>query len=902
MKRHISLVGNEWQATGWYTKQWRLHASMELHAGIPPVVPAIQATVPGAIQADLLRAGWLNDPNIGLQSLDMEWVNNRDWVLERRFRIPQGWVQDRCELVFEGLDDVGEIYLNRQRIAEFEGMFKPVVLDVTGRLRTGADEENVLQVVFFTAPYVDGQIGHSHTIDRLKSRFNYAWDWCPRMVPVGIWRNVFLRTFTGVKIVDFFPEATLGADLRQGVLKIHQQVEVVRPGAYRAAYRMVDGDGVERWVGSFDLGLGGGMREINHEAKVGAVETWWPNGYGEHPTYQVEVTILDRDSGICDTASKTVGFRTVEWVRNEGAPEDSLPYTPIVNGHRIFLNGVNWVPLTPFYGTVRPEEYGPFLERFAQMNANLLRVWGGGIYEHEAFYDECDRLGLLVWQEFLQSSSGLTNSPPDNPPFLRKLEEVSRVGVLALRSHPSLVIWCGGNELAWEGHVPVDERHLNIKMLKGVVQELDATRQFFPTSPSGPRFNFSLADVGKGVHHDIHGPWNYLGDGAHYEEFNRDDSQFRSETGAPGASRWEAIQRYAGNCDVWPPKKDNPYWLHRGSWWIQWDQLGRLFGPWREEENEIGPFLQASRYLQMESLRYAVEATRRREPQASGFIVWMGNEPYPNNTNTSVIEFDGTPKPAYYALKQAFASRSISLRYDRVAYRSGERFVGRIFLRDEGSVSGNWAVRVRLLRVDGEVLKEKNYAANGGTTVQEREAVAARSGTAVLELGAAAASGASTVAATSGTTVRESETATANGGTVAELGTLMWDVQPCPHDVFLLRAELLDEEGQLLSSHDYLFTVDASYPLQPLRRLPPAQVELSSGDRAGELVVANRSQVVAAGVFMYGKDASQFLHIDRNALVLLPGEQAVIQCSAPSVRPEQLIVEGLNVRRRGSEA
>ena len=882
MTLKISLAGNEWRVTGWYTKQWRMHTSMELQTGVPPVVPAIQATVPGAVQADLLRAGWLKDPNVGLQSLDMEWVNNRDWILERRFRVPQDWIRDRCELVFEGLDYAGEIYLNRKRITGFEGMFKPVVLDITDQIRTGPDADNVLQVVFFTAPHVDGQIGHSHTIRRLKSRFNYAWDWCPRMVPVGIWRNVFLRTFSGAKIVDFFPEAALDADLRQGVLRIRQQVEVVRPGLYRAVFRMIDGEGTERWSGSLDLDLRGGMRQIEHEAKVGEVEKWWPNGCGDHPTYRVEVALLDMDAGVCDTATKTVGFRAIDWVRNEGAPEDSLPYTLFVNGRRIFLKGVNWVPLTPLYGTVRPGDYGPFLERFAQMNANLLRVWGGGIYEHEAFYEECDRLGLLVWQEFLQSSSGLTNSPPDNPEFLRELEEISRAGVLQLRSHPSLIVWCGGNELAWEGRVPVDERHLNIKMLKGIVQELDPARQFYPTSPSGPRFSLSLPDVGKGVHHDIHGPWIYRGDGAHYEEFNRDDSLFRSETGAPGASRWEAIRRYAGDLAVWPPKKDNPYWLHRGSWWVQWDELNRLFGPWNEEENEIGPYLQASRYLQMESLRYALEATRRREPQSSGFIVWMGNEPYPNNANTSLIEFDGTPKPAYYALKQAFARQHVSVRYDRVSYRSGERFVGRIFLHDEENVTENWTVMARVFGANGEVLKEEGYASGNGTR-----------GKAMRTL---VASGEPGTTAANDAMMGELGTVAASGGrTVEEAGTLAWLVEPCPHDVFLLRVEWMDAESHPVASNDYLFTVDADHPLEPLRRLPDAQVELTSGDRAGQLVVANRSRVLAAGVFLYGKDASQFLHFDRNALVLLPGEQAVIGCSDPFVRPEHLILEGLNV-------
>ncbi len=340
--------------------------------------------------------------------------------------------------------------MNRERIATFEGMFQPVILDVTHRLHTATDEDNVLQVVFFTAPYVDGQIGHSHTVRRLKSRFNYAWDWCPRMIPVGIWRDVTLRTFAGVKILDFFPEARLGDDLRQGTLILHHRLEVLHRGAYRATYRMLDDDGSEQWTRSWDLELPGGMREVELMADVGAVAPWWPNGYGEHPTYRVEMTLFGRDGEIADTASKTVGFRQMKWVQNPGAPENSFPYTPVVNGRRIFIKGVNWVPLSPFYGTVRPHDYGPYLERFMAMHANLVRVWGGAIYEHDAFYRHCDRLGILVWQEFLQSSSGLTNSQPEDPVFLEQLDAVSRVGVLQLRSYPNLVAWCGGNELMWE--------------------------------------------------------------------------------------------------------------------------------------------------------------------------------------------------------------------------------------------------------------------------------------------------------------------------------------------------------------------------------------------------------------------------------------------------------------------
>ena len=846
MDRESLLSGDDWLVTGWYTKQWRMHSSMELNIGFPPMVPPVRARVPGAIPVDLLRAGWLKDPNVGLQSLDMEWVNNRDWVMERRFRVPEGWVLDRAELVFEGLDYSGEIYLNRELVATFEGMFQPVVLDVSHRLRTGTDEDNVLQVVFFTAPYVDGQIGHSHTIRRLKSRFNYAWDWCPRMIPVGIWRDVILRTFAAVKIVDFFPEARLDDGLRQGTLILRHRLEVLHRGTYRARYRMLDDAGREQWTGSWDLEFAGGMREIELMAEVGEVQPWWPNGYGEHSTYRVEMTLLSQDGAICDTASKTVGFRQVTWAQNPGAPGDSLPYTLMVNGRRVFIKGVNWVPPSPFYGTVRPQDYGCYLQRFVAMHANLVRVWGGAIYEHDAFYDECDRRGILVWQEFLQSSSGLTNSPPEDPEFVEQLDAVSRVGILRLRSHPSLVVWCGGNELMWEGRRPVDERHLNIQRLKRLVQELDPGRQFFPTSPSGPRFMVSLDDIGRGVHHDVHGPWGYSGDGAHYTLFNRDDAQLRSETGAAGAARRESIERYAGHFAVWPPTKANPYWLHRGAWWIPWEELGRMFGPWNEERNQLGSFLQASRYLQLEALRYAAEATRRREPAAAGFMVWMGNEPFPNNVNTSLLEFDGTPKPAYYAVQRAFGPRHVSVAYDRIAYRSGERFVGRIFVHGEaaGTLSGSiWA---RLIAVDGAVLTEAEYAVGGEAPWEE-------------------------------------------------VGMVVWEVKPSVHSVFLLRVQWRDATGRQLARNDYLFTIDAPHPLEPLRGLPPAHVDLSAGKSSGELVLTNlSSEVLAVGVFLYGQDAAQFLGFEPNAVTILPAEQAVIQCSEPSAGPERVKIEWFN--------
>ncbi len=327
--------------------------------------------------------------------------------------------------------------------------------------------------------------------------------------------------------------------------------------------------------------------------------------------------------------------------------------------------------------------------------------------------------------------------------------------------------------------------------------------------------------------------------------FNRDDALLRSETGAAGASRRETIERHAGDFAVWPPIKTNPYWLHRGAWWIPWDELALMFGPWSEDRDELGPFVQASRYLQFEALRYAVEVTRRRELAISGFIVWMDNEPFPDNVNTSVTEFDGTPKPAYYALQRTFGPRLVSVRYDRLAYRSGERFVGRIFVHHEGPGTLNGSVRVRLIEVDGTVLTEAEYAVRGK-------------------------------------------------GLLQEVGAVTWEVKPSLHNVFLLRVEWHDATGRQLTMNDYLFTIDWSHALEPLRRLPPTQVDWAFGERAGELVLTNVGQVLAVGVFLYGQDTTQFLGFEANALMLLPGEEAVIQCSDPTIRAEAVRIEWFN--------
>ncbi|HEY0827706.1 MAG TPA: glycoside hydrolase family 2 TIM barrel-domain containing protein [Bacilli bacterium] len=849
MSKQTSLNGNDWILTGWYPNHWEFMKSMELGTVLSPIVAPIKVTVPGAVQVDLMAEGWLEDYNLGRKSLHGEWVNHKDWVYEKTFSIPDNWLLDRCELVLDGLDYSGEIFLNRKRITQFEGMFRPVILDITELLKEKNEGDNVLQIYFQPTPEIDGQVGYSNTIEKLKSRFNYGWDWCPRIVPVGIWKDVYLKTYKSVKLADFFPEADLSDDMQTGVIEAQLELEVWKKGAYTLEFELVEDGGQTICKETVEIQLGGGKRTVRHRVQPGKVNVWWPNGYGAQPLYQIKAVILD-DQGIqCDEQVQQIGFRKAEFVQNEGAPEGALPYTLMMNGKRIFLKGVNWTTITPFYGAVTPAQYSDYLGRFKAMNTNVLRVNGVGIFEKRAFYDYCDRNGLMVWQDFPQSSSGINNTPPDSPGFLKELEEVARCAVKEKRTHPGLIIWCGGNELMWDGFIPVNDHHSNIRMLKQVVNELDPQRHFLPTSASGPRFNANEPDFRKGLHHDVHGPWTYMGEGEHYRYYNTEDALFRSEAGTPGALRANMIRELADGFQVWPPTKTNPLWTFKGAWWIQWDELNGLFGPFHEDKNELDMYCQASRYLQKESLRYAAESTRRREPETSGFLVWAGNEPYANTSNCSLIEFDGMPKPAFYTLQKVFSNLHVSARYNKLSYTEGEMFTGDLFVHEEdfeGKMGKEVSIRAKIIDVFGKLIQETVFAGVRGEFNRY-------------------------------------------------IGRVEWQAAETEYKLFILRIELETAENQVLSSSTYVFSVNADYPLGPLRQLPKVNVIMSAGDQQGTAVVANRSNTIAVGVMIQEINPEQFVNFNKNDLILLPGEEVHIKCTNKMVSPDQLVMEGMNL-------
>ncbi|MFM7320905.1 MAG: glycosyl hydrolase 2 galactose-binding domain-containing protein [Armatimonadota bacterium] len=644
MKTIHDLGALEWTLSGWTPHLWRLFRTMELGASPMAEIPGFPASVPGSVQKALRTHGLLPDWNLPEVSRQCEWVENRQWVYETL--VPDDWcppggiIRLRCE----GLDYSGWIRWNGIDIGTFEGTHRVHVFDLAPhRVDTG----NRLQVCFDVPPRWLGQFGETSKVVDFKTRFNYTWDWQPRLVQIGIWEPITLEVVEGPEFHAV--DVVAGADVATGTGTLRVGGSVRAGAGASVSVVLADGD---RVVCAEDLSA----EEFTAAGFAWhgiPVDLWWPNGAGEQPLYSVSVVLQGVDGDEQDRVERTVGFRDIAWRACEGAPEGAEPWICVVNGVPTFLQGVNCPPLAPNYADLTPEHYAAQLATYRDLGVNTLRVNGVGYLEKEAFYAHCDAYGLLVWQDVHLSSSGVENVPPSDPRSILEVGEILRGFIARRRHHACLLLWNGGNELHErhpDGHgVPMTTGHPLIGHLDAIVRACDPGRRFLPTTATGPRFNADAKDFGKGIHHNVHGPWKLWGSMEAWREYwAGDDALFRAETGAPGAAPADLIRRWSGDHDPMPVAGTNPVWRRPVDWWVEGDAFRSEHG--RDPET-LEEYVAWSQARQAEALVIAVSATKHRFPRIGGILLWCGHDCHPCPANTSIIDFDGVPKPAARALE-----------------------------------------------------------------------------------------------------------------------------------------------------------------------------------------------------------------------------------------------------------
>lgn len=684
----IELKDN-WKVAGAWPFTPIQGASMETGTILSGVTPAIEARVPGSVYDDLLRAGLIEDPYYERNSLLCEWVANRFWSYETAFKVPRECAGKKMRLVFKGIDYHAHICLNGERIGEHEGMYAPCVLDITDRVRPG--EENHLVVILENAPNEMGQIGYTSRTFTQKARFGYKWDFGTRLVNLGLYDRVYLE------VCDDPLKDVHIRYLGDGVLSVTAKNEKLTASLSYEGESLFSEVQAEKTPGGSKLTL-----------KVENPKLWYPNGYGEQPLYDLELCTED------DRKVYRVGLRTLEYKKPQCADPEVLPYIPVINGKEIYIKGVNMTPLDHMYGCVGRERYGKLLTLAKEAHVNLIRVWGGGIIEKEEFYELCDEMGFMVWQEFIQSSSGIDNIPSKRPEFLALCEKTARAVIPEKRNHTSLTFWSGGNELMDENGIPSTFLDENLAMLKGIVEELSPEILMLPTSASGPTEWFDEEYPER--NQDIHGPWKYVGVWEQYALYNRSTMLLHSEFGVDGMSDLSSLRTVLApeNRKV-TTMAENYTWRHHGEWWDTYDLRERpIFG----EIEDLETLVSLSQFMQAEGIRYAIEAHRRRAKTAApgrlsegemvtfpaqesvGAIVWQINEPWPNVSCTSMVDYYENPKLALSFFGEAEKPLHVSMRYEKLLWKAGETFEGTVFVHDD-------------LREGYEALEAKVYCAKG---------------------------------------------------------------------------------------------------------------------------------------------------------------------------------------------
>jgi beta-mannosidase len=637
-----------WKLSGFVPYLDELDKIGDLQAMADCVAGPIAAPVPGSVQMALLTAGLIKDWNIGLNARENEWVENRDWVYQ--VSIPDEWIQNGQEIRLHcaGLDYAGEIVLNGQTVQPFAGSFTPHSADLKPHLKTSG---NVLSLRFTPPPRWLGQFGYTSRMKEWKPRFNYGWDWINRVVQIGIWDEITIEVIQTAEIEHLHCDTDVDLASGKGSLNISGSTK----GGNHLRVTLRDG---ERLIRTEELATQKFLESGIQWADLPIV-LWWPNGMGKQPLYDLSCDLLDDQGRLIDHQSRRLGFKHVKWRRTLGAPDNADPYLCVVNGKEVFLFGVDWTPIRPNFADLCNEDYHLRLSVYRDCGMKVLRVWGGGFLEKKCFYDYCDEMGLLVWQEFPLSSSGIDNYPPDDPQSIAALAHIAESYIDRRRHHVSLLLWCGGNEVQDDqnGIKSSDptltiKNHPTIVRLAEIVAKNDPVHHFLPTTPYGPVGSFNLRDCGKRQFWDVHGPWTFDGpvEGSWMELWTKGDAMFHSEMGAPSASSAALIRKYKGDLKEMPGTHQNPLW-NRQPWWIDWPKFVHEKG---REPQDLEEYVDWSQARQAAALTLAARLVKSRFPRCGGLIIWMGHDSFPCTANTSIVDFEGKPKPAAIELAKIF--------------------------------------------------------------------------------------------------------------------------------------------------------------------------------------------------------------------------------------------------------
>src|SRR5882672_6484941 len=435
------------------------------------------ASVPGCVLTDLLNNKLIEDPFYRDNESKLQWIGKTDWEYQASFNIPaEMYARKNLELIFEGLDTYADIFLNNEALLSTDNMFRTWRVDAKRLAKPGA---NILRIRFrspinevlpimakmdYELPASNDQ-GEKTSPHTRKAPYQYGWDWGPRFVTSGIWRPVYLEAWDKARVDDLH---ILPKQITAAAATLTAEVEVVANSRANATI-IVDNLTDKSVAARREFNLAPGPNRVSLDFVIPHPALWWPNGLGAPPLYTFEARLLI-DGKPVDESTKRTGLRALEL--RQQRDESGKSFTFVINGVPVFAKGGNWIPADSFPTRISKDKYRQLLESVRDTNMNMLRVWGGGIYERDDFYDLCDEMGILVWQDFMFGCSMY----PGGQKFLDNVRQEAVDNVKRLRNHPSIVIWVGNNEIeaawkhwGWKDQLPASLWDDYLKIFHGVL-------------------------------------------------------------------------------------------------------------------------------------------------------------------------------------------------------------------------------------------------------------------------------------------------------------------------------------------------------------------------------------------------------------------------------------------------
>ena len=627
----------------------------------------MQVDVPSVVQQSLYENGVIPHPYLGTVENQLLWISDHVWDYALRFDVDEGLLEKEfVELVFEGLDTYADISLNGYELISTDNQFREWKVDVKRYLK---EKDNLLEVHFtgydsvMTDLYeqVLPVLPEKYAVSR-KAPYQHGWDWAPKYKNVGIWKPVKLMGWNEVRLEDAYAVTGI-ADSVHAMLTLHLDVENATNGEYEVI--VSTGSTI---LANKSLSLSKGRHHKVFPVFIQDPQLWWPNEMGEQPLYDFEV-VLKKDDRVLDTKKFKTGIRTFEMVDEPDSIGRAFYFK--VNGVPMYAKGANYVPEEMIETWINADNTLKLLQMAKNAHFNMLRVWGGGIYPSDDFFNICDSLGILVWQDFMYAGSMY----PFDETFLENARIEAEEQVRRLASHPSLALWCGGNEISegyynwgWQQSLGWSEEddqaikegynQLFKYILPWSVEIYDGSRPYWPSSPSkGWGRPESLTEG------DVH-YWGVWWGEQPYEMYREKVGRFNSEYGYQSYPDYSTLQKIAqGKALSKDAKVIAAHQKHpRGTRQID-DFIKRYFPNVKPKDFE--EYVHLSQLSQAYGMEIAIEAHRTAKPYSMGTLYWQLNDAWPV-TSWSSIDYYGNPKVFYERLKTLYAPVLLSL--DRKDY------------------------------------------------------------------------------------------------------------------------------------------------------------------------------------------------------------------------------------------